>query len=410
VPPEKNTLVSAVEPIMYCCDACPRKADEVSFEYLAARSRLSRFNSMLELIMKTKLPVIALAALLFLGLPLASSNAYVGVSVGFAPPAIPVYTQPYCPGPGYLWTPGYWDWNGYDYYWIPGTWVLPPRVGFLWTPGYWGYNNGLYAFNNGYWGPTVGFYGGINYGYGYGGRGYYGGRWAGNTFLYNTAVTHVNRNVITNTYADKQAVAKNTVGSRSGFNGPGGARLKPNAREQAAAKAEHIAPTSAQRSRAEAAKKDPALSAKNNKGKPKAEAVRALNRENGQQTADGANANRAGAAGHNGNKNRAAGEKKKGKAVNTGNHQAANAHRTAETATPKAHKAEHARSGNDVRKVSSAHQAPRHVQTSQHHAQVKSSQPTRGRQAGPAPRGHGPAGQGPQQGKKKKKGKGQDGH
>src|SRR5258706_8111454 len=111
--------------------------------------------------MKIKLPTLVLAVLLFAGLPLASSNAYVAVSVAIAPPAIPIYAQPYCPGAGYIWTPGYWAWDGYGYYWVPGVWVLGPRVGFLWTPGYWGYSNGLYVFNEGYWGPTVGFYGGI---------------------------------------------------------------------------------------------------------------------------------------------------------------------------------------------------------------------------------------------------------
>lgn len=122
-----------------------------------------------------KIKLLVLAALLFAGLPLASSNAYVGISVAIAPPLIPVYSQPYCPGPGYIWTPGYWAYSDIGYYWVPGVWVEPPRIGFLWTPGYWGYNNGLYLFNEGYWGPTVGFYGGINYGYGYGGRGYYRG-------------------------------------------------------------------------------------------------------------------------------------------------------------------------------------------------------------------------------------------
>ena len=31
----------------------------------------------------------------------------------------------------------------------------------------------------GYWGPHVGFYGGVNYGYGYVGVGFVGGRWEG---------------------------------------------------------------------------------------------------------------------------------------------------------------------------------------------------------------------------------------
>ena len=180
---------------------------------------------MLHLKMKIKLPTVALAALLFAGLPLASSSAYVGISVAIAPPAIPIYQQPYAPGAGYIWTPGYWAYADFGYYWVPGVWVAPPRVGFLWTPGYWGYRGGSYYFNDGYWGPTVGFYGGINYGYGYGGHGYYGGQWAGNTFRYNTAVTRVNTTVITNTYVDR-APLKNT-GSRAGFNGPGGAQASP---------------------------------------------------------------------------------------------------------------------------------------------------------------------------------------
>ena len=59
----------------------------------------------------------------------------VGISVGFAPPPLPVYEQPICPGDGYIWTPGYWAWDadGDDYYWVPGTWVEAPEVGFLWT-------------------------------------------------------------------------------------------------------------------------------------------------------------------------------------------------------------------------------------------------------------------------------------
>ncbi|MDQ3197761.1 MAG: hypothetical protein M3Q46_01010 [Verrucomicrobiota bacterium] len=225
--------------------------------------------------MKIKLPLLAFAALLFMGLPLHNSSARLSISVGIAPPAIPIYAQPYCPYPGYIWTPGYWAWDGYGYYWAPGVWVSPPRVGLLWTPGYWGYRNGLYAFNDGYWGTSVGFYGGINYGYGYGGYGYYGGRWSGNTFLYNTAVTRVGRNINT-TYVNRE-VGRNT-GSRAGFNGPGGAKAKPTSEQLAAAKGKRIAATSAQRERIQAAKNNPELKARNNKGKPKAEAVEAFHK------------------------------------------------------------------------------------------------------------------------------------
>ena len=71
--------------------------------------------------------------------------AQVGVSITIAPPALPVYTQPPVPAPGYLWTPGYWAYGPDGYYWVPGTWVQPPTVGLLWTPGYWGWSGGAFA-------------------------------------------------------------------------------------------------------------------------------------------------------------------------------------------------------------------------------------------------------------------------
>ena len=38
----------------------------------------------------------------------ATASARIFISVGFAPPVIPVYAQPAIPGDGYIWTPGYW--------------------------------------------------------------------------------------------------------------------------------------------------------------------------------------------------------------------------------------------------------------------------------------------------------------
>src|SRR5262252_6457668 len=98
----------------------------------------------------------------FLALPF-GSFAQVGISINVAPPVMPVYEQPACPEPGYIWTPGYWAYDT-GYYWVPGAWVAPPAVGLLWTPGYWALVGGTFMFHVGYWGPQVGYYGGINYG------------------------------------------------------------------------------------------------------------------------------------------------------------------------------------------------------------------------------------------------------
>ncbi len=229
--------------------------------------------------MNTKLHSLALAALLFAGLPLASSSAQVGVSITVAPPVLPVVEQPLCPVDGYLWTPGYWAYGDVDYYWVPGLWVAPPEVGLFWTPPYWGFADGVYVFYDGYWGPSVGFYGGINYGYGYFGSGYYGGQWAGNVFRYNTAVTRVNTTVIHNTFVDRTVLSKQARGSRASFNCPGGVKAEATAEEKAAAGARHVPATSDQVARQQAASKNRDLRASVNHGHPKVAAIKSLERK-----------------------------------------------------------------------------------------------------------------------------------
>lgn len=186
--------------------------------------------------------------LLLAAVPMASfAQIAVGVSVRIAPPVLPVYVQPPCPVEGYLWTPGYWAYGPAGYYWVQGVWVAPPRPGLLWTPGYWGLVGGVYGWHAGYWGPHVGFYGGVNYGFGYGGVGFVGGMWQGGVFRYNTAVMRVNATVIHNTYIDR-TVIHNTVVNRTSFNGPGGVMARPTAQENMAMHEQHFAPTSRQES------------------------------------------------------------------------------------------------------------------------------------------------------------------
>ena len=211
---------------------------------------------------------VLLAAIMF-AIPAASfAQISVGIAVGVAPPELPVYEQPLCPGEGYIWTPGYWAYGDDDYYWVPGTWVLAPRIGVLWTPGYWGWGDGGYYWHVGYWGPHVGFYGGVNYGFGYVGVGYLGGRWDGGHFAYNRSVNNVNVTVIHNTYNTR--ITNNYYSStRVSYNGGnGGVRAQETAQERQAAREQHIQATSVQSQHEHLARADRSQFASVNHGKP----------------------------------------------------------------------------------------------------------------------------------------------
>ena len=137
-------------------------------------------------------------------------------STDSAPPDLPVYDQPPMPAGGYVWTPGYWAWSDddQDFYWVPGTWVLAPQPDFLWTPGYWEIADVVFFWHPGYWGRHVGFYGGINYGFGYRG---------------------------------------DASGGRQSYLGGNGIQARPGAAQLAAANERHIEATPAQRQQIQAA-------------------------------------------------------------------------------------------------------------------------------------------------------------
>jgi hypothetical protein len=190
----------------------------------------------------------------------------IGISANFGPPVLPVYEQPICPADGYIWTPGYWAFYDGGYYWVPGTWVQAPQVGLLWTPGYWAWGDNAFMFHEGYWGPEVGYYGGIDYGYGYGGVGYEGGRWEGGHFAYNTSVNRVDTTIIHNTY---NAPVVNASGNRVSYNGgTGGVEARPTLQQESYANESHVGPVAAQTRQVQEARNNPDLRASANQGKP----------------------------------------------------------------------------------------------------------------------------------------------
>jgi hypothetical protein len=199
----------------------------------------------------------------------AVSFAQIGIAITIGPPPLPVYEQPLCPADGYIWTPGYWsyDYDGGDYYWVPGTWVEPPQVGYLWTPAYWGWGGDRFIFHEGYWGPHVGFYGGIAYGYGYFGEGYQGGRWDNGRFFYNRSVNNVNVINVRNVY--NTTIVNNTVINRVSYNGGnGGINARPRSEDEIAARDRHFGPIAAQNEHMQAARNDRQLRASVNQGRP----------------------------------------------------------------------------------------------------------------------------------------------
>lgn len=208
----------------------------------------------------------ALAATL--AVPMLASSQ-VSLSVTIAPPPLPVYEQPAIPGDGYIWTPGYWSWDAAagDYEWVPGTWVLPPQVGVLWTPGYWDFVNGGYGWHRGYWGDHVGYYGGLNYGYGYSGDGYYGGRWERGHFRYNQAYNNVPRGRVHDVY--DQPMHDHGSEARDSFNG-GDSHFhgRPSPAEQHYQGAMHGGPTPEQVDHERRAMNMPGQRLSNNHGVP----------------------------------------------------------------------------------------------------------------------------------------------
>lgn len=209
-------------------------------------------------------------ALLIAALPLALSpfrtTAATFVSVTVAPPPLPVYIQPPIPAAGYVWVPGYWAWAPGGYYWVPGTWVLPPAIGVLWTPGWWEFINGVYVWHPGYWGPEVGYYGGIDYGFGYTGYGFDGCYWRGRTLFYNVAAINV-RNVRVHVY--NRTVMSDPRATRVSFHGgPGGTTIQATAQQRAAASGLHVAPTRDQMRQQQVAQSNRKSFAAQNHGQP----------------------------------------------------------------------------------------------------------------------------------------------
>jgi hypothetical protein len=71
--------------------------------------------------------------------------------VRVGPPAPIIETRIAAPGPGYVWLPGFYAWNGAAYAWRPGRWERPIRPRAVWVPGRWVRERRGWYFVEGHW-------------------------------------------------------------------------------------------------------------------------------------------------------------------------------------------------------------------------------------------------------------------
>ena len=69
----------------------------------------------------------------------------------YGPPAPRYRVIGVAPGPGYVWTNGYWDWRGRNWTWVEGRWMRPPRARATWVAPEWRQDGRRWRFRRGYW-------------------------------------------------------------------------------------------------------------------------------------------------------------------------------------------------------------------------------------------------------------------
>ena len=72
-----------------------------------------------------------------------------GTDADVAPPPTREERAP-APRDGYVWAPGYWDWNGHVYSWVPGRYIFEHR-GAHWVPDRWDEVGSHWQHVSGHW-------------------------------------------------------------------------------------------------------------------------------------------------------------------------------------------------------------------------------------------------------------------
>jgi hypothetical protein len=96
--------------------------------------------------MKKRL-LLGFASAVMMVMPALSADVIVNVR----PPAAIVETRPVAPGVGYVWTPGYYRYDGGRHVWVGGAWVQPPRPHAVWVAHKWVHRRGGWVLVEGHW-------------------------------------------------------------------------------------------------------------------------------------------------------------------------------------------------------------------------------------------------------------------
>ncbi|MFY9724649.1 MAG: hypothetical protein WB579_09395 [Bryobacteraceae bacterium] len=90
------------------------------------------------------------AALLMAGSVLTACAGGAGVFIAEPPP--PRYgVIGVAPGPGFVWTDGFWDLRGGAWAWAPGRWVRSPRPRAVWVAPAWRHEGRHWRYHRGHW-------------------------------------------------------------------------------------------------------------------------------------------------------------------------------------------------------------------------------------------------------------------
>jgi hypothetical protein len=78
-------------------------------------------------------------------------HPYGAYYVQYGPPPPRYAVVGVAPGPGYVWTSGYWDLHGSNWAWVEGRWMRPPRPRAVWVAPEWRRQGGAWRFHQGRW-------------------------------------------------------------------------------------------------------------------------------------------------------------------------------------------------------------------------------------------------------------------